>query len=235
MSRLSSANVVKDIRRAFVDTLPIFAGYIVLGIGFGILLSLKGYGVLWSLLMSLAIYAGAMQYVAIDLLAAGASLLSAALATLMVNARHLFYGISMVRRYSGAGLKKLYMIHALTDETYSLVSNVSSSVEPECYHRYCFFVSLFDHCYWVSGCVLGNLLGPFIPFDTRGIDFALTALFVTICVDQWLNTKERRPACVGFASAIICLVLFGGKHFLIPSMLVIAAALTILRAKMQNE
>ena len=214
------------LRAAFADTLPVMTGYLVLGIGFGILLQEKGYGILWSFAMSALIYAGSMQYLAVSLLTGGVSLVTAALTTLMVNARHLFYGISMVERYRCTGKKKPYLIFALTDETYSLVSrNAPQGVS---YHRYCLLVSLLDHCYWVAGSAIGSLLGNILPIHFEGIDFALTALFVTVFVEQWLSTKEHRPALIGVMSTLVCLLLFGSQLFLIPSMALIAGFLLLL-------
>lgn len=211
------------LRAAFLDTLPVMTGYVFLGFGFGILMQQNGFGLLWAGAMSLFIYAGSMQYVAIGLLTSGAGLLTAALTAFVVNARHLFYGISMVDGYKGAGKKKPYLIFALTDETYSLVSQTA---KPD--HGYCFLVSLFDHIYWISGTLLGSLAGSVLPINFEGVDFALTALFVTIFVEQWLSTKDHRPAIIGLASTALCLLIFGSEIFLIPSMVVIAALLTIL-------
>ena len=216
------------VRTAFLDTVPVMAGYVFLGFGFGILLNESGYGALWSLAMSLFIYAGSMQYVAISLISGGADLLTVALTTLMVNARHLFYGISMVDAYSGAGSKKPYLIFALTDETYSLVSR-NRVPEGISRHGYCFLVSLFDQFYWVAGSVIGSLAGSLIPINYEGVDFALTALFVTIFVEQWLSTRNHAPAVIGLLSTVLCLVFFGPDVFLIPSMVLIALLLTILR------
>ena len=216
------------LKTAFLDTLPVMAGYIVLGIGFGILANRNGYGILWSLAMSLFIYAGSMQYLLISLLTGGASLVATALATLMVNARHLFYGISMVEGYKGTGRKKPYLIFALTDETYSLVSRTPAP-EGINRHSYCFLVSALDHCYWLAGTALGAILGASLPLNFEGIDFALTALFVTIFVEQWLSTKQHLPAIIGVMSTVLCLFLFGQDVFLIPSMAVIALLLTLMR------
>lgn len=215
------------VRTAFLDTLPVMTGYLFLGFGFGILMQQHGYGVLWAGAMSLFIYAGSMQYVAVSLLASGAGLLTAALTAFVVNARHLFYGISMVEAYKGAP-KKPYLIFALTDETYSLVSKnqVPDGISR---HAYCFLVSLFDHIYWVSGTVLGSLAGSLIPINYEGIDFVLTALFVTIFVEQWLSTKNHSPAIIGVSATTLCLLLFGPDIFLIPSMALIALALTATR------
>lgn len=216
------------IRAAFLDTVPVMTGYVFLGFGFGILLNQSGYGFLWALAMSLFVYAGSMQYMAISLLTSGAGLLTAALTTFVVNARHLFYGISMVDAYKDAGSKKPYLIFALTDETYSLVSR---NQVPEGMHRhtYCFLISLFDQIYWVAGSILGSLAGSLLPINYEGIEFVLTALFVTIFVDQWLSTKNHIPAIIGVLSTVVCLLIFGREVFLIPSMVVIAALLTVRR------
>lgn len=224
----------KVIKNAFIKSLPVMAGYIVLGIGFGILLKKAGYGLFWSFLMSLTIYAGSMQYVAVSLLTSGASLISVALTTLMVNARHLFYGISMIDKYEGAGKKKPYLIFALTDETYSILcsDDVPEKVDR---HWYSFFVSLFNQCYWILGCVLGSVLGTVFTFDTAGIEFSMTALFVTVFVEQWLSTKNHLPAIVGLICSIICLVVFGADSFLIPTMIAITVVLLVVRKIVKAE
>ena len=216
------------LRAAFLDTVPVMTGYVFLGFGFGILMQQNGFGVLWAAAMSLFIYAGSMQYVAIPLLTSGASLLTCAMTAFVVNARHLFYGISMVDAYKGMGKKKPYLIFGLTDETYSLVSQLQlpEGIRPG---SYCFLVTLFDHIYWVTGTVLGSLAGTLLPINYEGVDFALTALFVTIFVEQWLSTKNHGPAIVGVAATVICLVLFGADVFLIPSMAIIAICLTMMR------
>ena len=219
-----------SIRTAFLDTLPVMTGYVFLGFGFGILLHQSGYGLIWSFCMSLFIYAGSMQYMAVSLLTGGAGLLTAALTTLVVNARHLFYGISMVETYKGAGKKKPYLIFALTDETYSLVSQKQS---PEL--GYCFLVSLFDQIYWVLGSVLGSLAGSLLPLNFEGIEFVLTALFVTIFVEQWLSSKDHGPALIGLSATAVCLILFGKDVFLIPSMAAIAAILIGMRRKEERH
>ena len=204
-------------------------GYVFLGFGFGILMQRSGFGVLWAVSMSLFIYAGSMQYVAVSLLTSGASLLTTALTTFVVNARHLFYGISMIDAYKNTGKRKPYLIFGLTDETYSLVSR--EQIPNGCSKiGYCFWVTLFDHIYWVSGTVLGSLAGTLLPINYEGIDFVLTALFVTIFVEQWLSTKDHRPAVIGAASTALCLLLFGADVFLIPSMGLIAGLLILLRA-----
>jgi len=215
----------KLIKTAFLATVPVMAGYVVLGIGFGMILKSKGYGLIWSFAMSLFIYAGSMQFVLINLLTGGASLLTTAFTTLMVNARHLFYSISMVDEYRGAGVKKPYMIFALTDETYSLVCSGAPPFLPD-RHAYYFFVSLFNQLWWLSGCVLGSLLGAAFRFNTEGIDFALTALFITVFVEQWLSTKQHLPAIIGLVCSLISLLIFGSGDFLIPAMIAITVLLS---------
>ncbi len=216
------------LKRVFLDTVPVMTGYLFLGIGFGILMNESGYGVVWALCMGLFVYAGSCQYLAVSLLAGHASLLSAALATLIVNARHIFYGISLIDTYTGAGRKKPYLIFALTDETYSLVTQ-NQPPDGMSRHGYCFLVSVLDHIYWVCGCVLGSLAGALIPISFEGVEFVLTALFVTLFVEQWLSTKKHLPALIGVMSTILCLVIFGSQVFLIPSMVLIAVLLTVSR------
>ena len=216
----------KLLKTALVSTLPVMAGYLVLGMGFGILLHTRGYGLFWSAAMSLLIYAGSMQYLAVDLISGGAGLITAAVTTLMVNARHLFYGISMIGKYRDTGWRKPYLIFALTDETYSLnCSGAPEGVDRE--GDYYFLVSLFNHSYWVLGSILGSLLGKAIPFSTEGIDFALTALFVTVFVEQWISTKDHIPALLGLGVSVLCLLIFGPGNFLIPAMVLITLALGI--------
>lgn len=218
------------VKKAFIASIPVFAGYGVLSLGFGILLNTKGYGVGWALAMSIFIYAGSMQYLAVDLLAGGVSLITAAITTLMVNARHLFYGISMLDKYKDAGWKKPYLIFALTDETYSLnCGELPEDVDDPI--LYYFLVSLFNQIYWVVGSGIGALLGNVLPFSSEGIDFSLTALFVTMFVEQWKSTKNHIPAMIGVGAAVICLLIFGASDFLIPTMVVIVVALTFYRGR----
>lgn len=222
------------IKRAFLDSLPVLSGYMVLGIGFGIILEKEGYGFIWAFLMSALIYAGSMQYAGVELISSMASLPVVAITTLMVNARHLFYGISMIDKYKGAGAKKPYMIFALTDETYSLVCYTKYD-RKEDNHLYSFFVSLFNQCYWVSGSLIGSILGSALPFDTRGIEFSMTALFVTVFVEQWINAKNHAPALVGLVASALCLVIFGRDNFLIPSMIAILFLLTIMKGRVIGD
>lgn len=219
------------VKKAFITSVPVLAGYIVLGIGFGILLRDAGYGVIWAFAMALFIYAGSMQYVGVGLLAGGASVVTAILTTLMVNARHLFYSISMIGRYQDGGKYKPYLIFALTDETYSLLCDgeTPENADPNLYR---FLVSVFNHIYWVTGCVLGNILGAALPFSADGIEFSMTALFVASFTQQWISTHDHIPAVVGSLGSLLCLLIFGAERFLIPAMLVITFALTLLRPRL---
>ena len=205
----------KIMKKAFIDTIPVLTGYLVLGFGFGIVLKANGYGILMAFVMSLMIYAGSMQYVAIGLLTSGASLITVALTTLMVNARHLFYGISMIDKYKNTGKRKPYLIFALADETYSLVCNDTSDVPAENRKDYYLLVSLFNQIYW--------------------IDFALTALFLTVFIEQWLSTKKHAPAMIGVGVSVICLLIFGSEKFLIPTMLIISLLLCLYKEEKNND
>lgn len=216
------------LKRVFLDTVPVMTGYLFLGISFGILLGETGYGLGWAFAMGLFLYAGSAQFLAVSLLASHASILSSAIAIFLLNARHIFYGISLIDTYKGTGKKKPYLIFALTDETYSLVTQ-NQPPEGMKRHTYCFLVTLLDHLYWVSGCVIGSIAGNFLPISFEGIEFVLTALFVTLFVEQWLSNKNHFPAIVGVAATVLCLALFGRDIFLIPSMLLIAIALTARR------
>ena len=194
----------QTIRQAFYKSIPVLAGYVVIGMGFGILMRNAGYGTAWAAAMSIFMYAGSMQYVGVGLLTGGASVLTTAITTFMVNARHLFYSISMINTYKDAGKYKPFMIFALTDETYSLLCDgkVPAGVEPE---RYRFFVSFFNYCYWVAGSILGNLLGAVLPFS------------------------NHVPALTGLLCTLLSLAVFGRENFLIPAMLLITLALSLLR------
>ncbi|MBR0097354.1 MAG: AzlC family ABC transporter permease [Synergistaceae bacterium] len=209
-------------------------GYMVMGIGFGILLSAKGYNALWAFIMSVSIYSGTAQYLFINFISDKASLSAVALTSVITGARYLFYGVSMIDLYKNFKnkFKRLYMILALTDETYALMS-VSTYLNGKEREEYCTYIAWLDHVYWIVGTVLGGILGAFIPFNTKGVDFSLTALFITICVDQWLDKANKftnhLSALTGFASSLICLMIFGRKNFLIPSMAAIIIILFLLK------
>jgi len=224
---------MKALKAAFPLTIPIFAGYILLGSAYGILMSSKGYGLIWTVLMSLIVFAGSMQFVALTLLTTAFNPIAALFITLTVNVRHLFYGISMLGRYKDSGKFKPYLIFGLTDETFSIVC--STEPPPGVNRNYfMFFITLLDHTYWVLGSALGGLIGAMIGFNTKGLDFVLTALFVVIFIGQWKEQPEHRPAIIGVACSLLCLVIFGASSFIIPAMLSILAVLTIYRNKLEE-
>lgn len=224
----------KALEAAFPRTIPVMAGYLVIGFGYGLLLQSKGYNFLWAVLMCLTICGGSMQFVAVDLLASGAGVLTTAIMTLMIHARHLFYGLSMLAKYRGTGRIKPYLIFALTDETYSLVctGEVPDGVDKNAFYLW---ITLLNQSYWVIGSAIGGIFGQVVSINTAGVDFAMTALFVVILTDNLLKQESRLPALVGVAVSLICLLLFGPGDFLIPSMMGIAAVLMVLRPLLSEK
>ena len=212
------------LRAAFPATIPVLTGYGCLGMAYGLLMAANGYGPLWSTLMSAIGFGGSMQYVAITLLVTAFDPLQAFLLAIMVNARHIFYGLGMLDKYRGLGRARFFMIFALSDETFSLVSTLEP---PEGVARkdFCFWITLLDYSYWVIATALGGLLGNFLTFDTTGLDFALTALFVVLFLEQW-KKKENRPAgVIGIACAAASLAVFGPDRLVIPAMVLLLAVL----------
>ena len=224
----------KAFRKAFKDSLPIMAGYLALGIGYGVLLQSNGFSFWWAILMSVTMFAGSGQYAGVDFMAGGASLLTTAFMTLIINCRHFFYGVSLLDKYRGTGIVKPYLIFGLTDETYSITATtvLEEGINKK---KYYFFLTALNHSYWITGCVLGAVLGMFLPFSSEGIDFAMTALFIVIMVEQWLTNKEHLPAILGVATTVICLVAFGAEYFIIPSMALIAVELMLLRKRLERK
>lgn len=224
----------RALKLAFPNTLPVMAGYLFLGLGFGVLLSQAGYGAFWALMMSGGIYAGAMQFVTIDLLLTGAGLVQAALMTLLVNARHLVYGLTMASRYQNTGGAKPYLAFALTDETFALLATfpVPEGLEAKQYYT---AVSALNQAYWVVGSLLGSLLGQVLPFDLSGIEFSMTALFVVMLVEQWRNKAARPSMLVGVLSALLCRILFGENNFTLPAMALICLALLLGRKQLGTQ
>ena len=218
---------------AFPKTIPVMVGYLFLGTAYGILMKANGYGIFWALAMSLFVYAGSLQYMGVTLLTAAVSPIYAFFMGLMINARHLFYGISMLGTYRDLKRFKPYLIFALTDETFSVLcsENVPRAIEREWVYLW---VSVLDQCYWVLGSILGSVLGGMIVFDTKGLDFALTALFVVIFTDQWKSRRDHRPALVGVASSVACVIVFGAQAFIIPAMVVILAVLSLWYRRWEN-
>ena len=224
---------VKALKTAFPYTIPVLPGYLFTGIAFGILLSSKGYHFAWAIAMSLFIYAGSIQIVAVNLLTSAFNPLNAFIITLMVNARHLFYGLSMLVRFRGTGKYKPYLIFGLTDETYSLLcsAEIPDGVDKD---QVMFFITLINHIYWIAASAIGALLGSVFSFNTKGIDFVMTALFIVIFINQWRAQKNHVPALIGLGGSILCLLLFGPDSCIIPSMVLIVASLTVFRKPIEK-
>ena len=219
-----------NISAAFRNTLPIIFAYLFLGITFGLLLNQAGYSWIWAFLISFFLYAGSMQFVLISLLTGGTPLIQVAVMTFLVNSRHLFYGLSLVEKYEGMGRFKPYMVHALSDETYSLLTGVKIR-EGEDEKTVMFLIAVFDQFYWILGSVIGGLIGSSLPFDLPGIDFSMTALFTVIFVEQWLGTKDHFPAILGLLTSVIFLVLLGPEKFIFPSLLTAVIILVLVKSK----
>lgn len=221
----TKANALKA---AFPYTLPILAGFLFLGISYGIYMNISGFGAVYPIIMSLTIFAGSMEFVATSLLLSGFDPLNALILTLMVNARHLFYGISMLDKYKNTGKKKWYLIFGMCDESFSI--NLTADIPDDIDKGwFMFFVTLLNHLYWFTGAALGGLFGNLITFDAEGLDFVMTALLVVIFLNQWMKEKQHLSSLIGVFCTILCLVLFGSSDFLIPAMILILAILTILR------
>ena len=221
-------------RKAFPYTIPVLTGYLFIGIAFGVMYAEKGYSFLWAILMSLLVYAGSGQYLAVNFFTPGISFVQVIFMTLMVNIRHIFYGLSLLDKFNQMGKKRWYMIFGLTDENYSLLctTNIQEGVEEE---KFLFAISIMNQSYWVIGSAIGGLAGSFLPFNSEGIDFAMTALFVVIFVEQWMDAKNRIPETIGVAAAFLCLQIFGADSFVLPSMLLIIMILFAGRRKLDEK
>ena len=214
------------LRAAFPATIPVMTGFLCLGVAYGVLMQTKGYGPLWSVLMSAIAFGGSMQFVAITLLTTVFDPFQAFLLSVMVNARHAFYGLSMLEKYRGTGPVRPVLICALTDETFSLVSTLEP---PEGVARrdFYFWISLLDYLYWQVGCTLGNAVGGLLTFDTTGLDFTLTALFIVLLLEQVKKKENRAAGIIGMVCTAASLAVFGPDNFLIPAMIGITIALLI--------
>lgn len=224
----------KAIKAAFPNTIPVMLGYISVGMAFGLLFEKSGYNLLWAILMSIVVYAGSMQFIAINLLTGGAGFIEIALMTLFVNIRHLFYGLSFIDKFKDMGKKKTYMIYSLTDETYSLLCSVKA---PEGVNNnlFLFCISFLNQMYWIIGTIIGSALGSLIKFNTKGIDFAMTALFVVIFIDQWSSYKTHIPVIIGILSTIASLLIFGPNNLVLPSMILIVINLMIFSKQIERK
>lgn len=223
-------NKLRALRAAFPHTIPVLTGFLVLGIAYGVLMQTKGYGVGWSVAMSAIAFCGSMQFVALTLLTTAFAPVQAFLLSLMVNARHLFYGISMLEKYRGLGKIRAFLIYTLCDETFSIASSIEPPADIDRRDFY-FFISLLDYLYWILGTFLGGVLGSFITFNTEGLDFVLTALFVVLLLEQLKNKENIPSAIVGLAATALALVIFGADRMVIPAMVLILVILLIMGRK----
>lgn len=224
----------KAFKAALPYTLPICIGFIVLGMSYGFLMRSKGFPLIYPMLMSLFIFAGSMEFVTVNLLLSDFNPLHVFFLTLMVNARHIFYGISMLDKYKNCGWKKPYLIFGMCDETFTVNCAVTP---PEDVDKgwFMFFVTLLNQIYWVSGATLGALLGYIIHFDASGIEFVMTALFVVMFINQWEETKEHTPALMGLGCSLLCLVIFGSSNFIIPAMILIVLCLSLCKVRLEAK
>ena len=222
----------RDVLAALHTSAPIMVTFVVLGTGYGILMQKHGYGPLWSLIAGIVIFSGTAEFVSVSMLNSG-SLVMAALTALMVSARHLFFSISMIGRYKNEGRRKWYLYYALCDETYAMLSKDDGPKDVNI-SAYRLLVSLFDQLSWLFGSFLGGWIGTLLTFDSTGIDFAMTALFTTVFIQQWIVSKCHIPAVLGLMATLVCRILFGRDLFLIPAMVIIIVVLTVMRSKIET-
>lgn len=224
---------MRALRAAFPHTIPIFAGFCFLGITYGIYMNVSGFSFVYPMLMALTIFGGSLEFVAVTMLLGTFAPLQTLIMTLMIQARHLFYGIAMLDKYKGLGWKRYYLIFGMCDESFSI--NYTASIPKDVDKGwFMFFVTLLNHIYWFSGATLGGIFGSFIHFNTEGLDFVMTAMFVVIFMEQWLKEKRRTSALVGIGISLLCLLTFGADHFIIPSMLAILGVLTLIRNPLER-
>ena len=225
---------LRALRAAFPHTIPVLTGYVFLGMSYGVLMTASGFPFWMPMLTSLTVFAGSMEFVLVNLLLSDFDLLQAFLMTLMINARHLFYGISMLDKYRGMGWKKLYLIFGLTDESFSIVCTAQP---PEGVDRgwFMFFVTLLDHSYWFLGAALGGLFGSVLQFNTAGLDFVMTAMFVVIFLEQWMKEKSHLSSILGLVLPIVCLLIFGADSFMIPAMIAIMLGLAAVQKPLEGS
>lgn len=217
-------NLRLAVKAAFPHTIPVMAGFLFPGIAYGILMCEKGYGWPWVLFVSVVVFAGSLQFVGVSLLTSAFNPLYALMIALAVNARHLFYGVSMLEKYRGIGKIKPYLIYSLCDETFSILCSTEAP-EPVKPPLFMFAVAALNQSYWFLGCLAGALVGPLLTFNTQGIDFAMTAFFLVIFINQWRAQKNHAPALIGVSAATLCLLVLGPGNFIIPAMVLIVTAL----------
>ncbi len=221
------------LKAAFPHTLPILTGFLFLGLTYGVYMNVSGFSFWYPMVMSLTIFGGSLEFVAVSMLMGAFAPLQTLIMTLMIQARHLFYGISMLEKFKGTGWKKFYLIFGMCDESFSI--NYTAKI-PKTVDRgwFLFFVTLLNHLYWVAGATLGGILGSLIPFETNGLEFVMTAMFVVIFLDQWRKEKKHITALIGVGASVLCLLIFGPDSFLLPTMACILAFLSFLRRPIEK-
>ncbi|MBO5094781.1 MAG: azaleucine resistance protein AzlC [Lachnospiraceae bacterium] len=224
----------RALKAAFPKTIPIFAGFWFLGLTYGVYMNTAGFSFWYPMVMSLTIFAGSVEFVTVNMLLGAFNPVQAFTMTLMINARHLFYGISMLDKFKGTGWKKFYLIFGMCDESFSI--NYTAEI-PKDIDRgwFMFFVTLLNHLYWFTGATLGGVFGSLIHFNTEGLEFVMTAMFVVIFLDQWLKEKTHTGALLGLGISLLCLLAFGSENFIIPAMIAILGVLTLLRDPLTKE
>lgn len=231
---MKNDRIKKAFKFAFPKTLPIFAGFWFLGMSYGILMHVKGFSFVYPLLMSITIFGGSLEFIAVSMLLSTFAPLQTFLVALVIQLRHLFYGVSMLEKYKDTGWKKPYLIFGLCDESFSI--NYSTEI-PEDIDKgwFYFFVTLLNQIYWVTGAAIGGLLGNLITFNTEGLSFVMTAMFVVIFLDQWLKEKQHISSVIGFGVSLLCLIIFGKDSFMIPTMICIVVMLTLFRKPIEEK
>ena len=218
---------------AFPNTIPILAGFLFLGIAYGIYMNQSGFKFYYPMFMSFIIFAGSVEFATVSWLLGSFDPVNIFFLTLMINARHLFYGLSMLEKYNIPGWKKLYLIYGMCDESFSINATVDVPKDID-KGLFMFFVTMLNQIYWVAGATIGGIFGSFIPFDTKGLEFVMTALFVVIFLENWLKEKDHSASVIGLFISFICLTVFKGTNFIIPSMIIILSVLTLLKGRLQK-
>lgn len=229
------ASKMQTIKFAVKKSLPVLFGYLFLGSAFGIMLYEAGYNVLWAVLISVTVYAGSGQFLLVSLLSSAATLPTAAVMTLFVNSRHIFYGLSYVETFKKGGWRYPFLIFSLTDETYSVNTSIHTVPDDVDEVKARYLMGEFNHIYWIIGSVIGSLAGQLIPIDFTGIDFSMTSLFVVIYVDQMLESKNKITGIIGIVCAVLCLIIFGADKFLLPSLVLTVALLSAMKPFIQKK
>ena len=219
---------------AFPNTIPILAGFLFLGIAYGIYMNQSGFKFYYPMFMSFIIFAGSVEFATVSWLLGSFDPVNIFFLTLMINARHLFYGLSMLEKYNIPGWKKLYLIYGMCDESFSINATVDVPKDID-KGLFMFFVTMLNQIYWVAGATIGGIFGSFIPFDTKGMEFVMTALFVVIFLENWLKEKDHSASVIGLFISFICLIIFKGTNFIIPSMIIILSVLTLLRGRLEKH